>query len=187
MKTIVHRMKTLNLTFTAAFIFMLLGLFGCSDVYEGPFIPEEEPRTFTGSVGYESVLLTGGKVNALGGLVSLSLGSRLPDQPLEVFVATFPVNHMDLQGYITTGRGYHLELNPGGVGVVIELTYDENHLKSVSDHFHEEDLSIYLIKSNNVATEEEKIIPIGPCELSVERNVISATIYGSGTFVVGTH
>ena len=185
MKPHAHQSNSARLPFLAAMSLLFLLGSGCSKVYEGPYIPEEEPQSFSGSVGTEIVSLGVEKVSALDGMVTLSYGAVVPDKPVEVFVATFPVQHMELPGYLTTGRGYHLSYTNPGIGIVMELKYDENHLKSISDHFHEEDLTILMINSGTTAAGTSEILPIGPCQLDTKGNVVSTTIYGSGTFVVG--
>jgi hypothetical protein len=171
--------------YTTALTFLLLCIFGCSDPYQGPFIPQEEPTPFSGSVGYEIVVLKNQSVSALGGLVTLSFNSIVPDEPVDVAVATFPSNVLEIQGYLTTGRGCHINMDSRGPGVLIGYKYEEEHLKETTDHFNEEDLTIFRVASESCTPADEMIAPAGSWRLDTKNNVISTIIYGSGTFFVG--
>jgi hypothetical protein len=185
MKIINHSFESLRLQLMAVATASLLGNMGCTDIYEGPIIPEEPEHPFSGSVGTETVTLDGGQVIALGGLVKLTYGKCVPPEPYEIFVATFPVNHLNLEGYNSTGRGYYLAFSSEGYEVEVELRYDKERLKSTMDNFREEDLAIYrVITEASDIPAEENAIRIGPCEVDTDHKVVRGSINMGGTFVL---
>jgi hypothetical protein len=184
MKTSSFIFKSLRPPILAVAVSILLLTCACDEEPAGPINPHEKESTFSGSVGSEEFYFTENRVSALGGLVTLQYLGSVPDEPMLVSVATFPVTGTNLDAYNTTGRCFYLNFNSISIAIAIELKYDEEDLKGTFNPIPEDGLMLYRVVTAASNTTEEDLRPVFNSRVDVQRNVVTGVIHNGGTYII---
>lgn len=191
MKTNMIALKTDSLLPFILAALMFLATTGCEKeqpLYYGDSIEAE--AQYNGNILNESfwVQPEGSDLELLGGAVTMTFPEGAVSVPSQFTLVSFPIHHLDLDGFNMYNRGFSLEgpaINQRFAnGIMFRVTYDMSGgswKKSVP--VDEQNLTIYYVSPTLYAY--ERITPIGPCCIDGDCKIIKGCIGQCGFYVVG--
>jgi len=146
--------------------------------------------TYSGNIMTQSFWVNpeGGPVNLFDGDLEIIIPKGVVSSSTELTMATFPVHHLDFDGYNMYIRGFSLTGNspqqmfPNGITLRIRYDLEEEYWKK-NLPADEEDLLIYWVSP--LSGSYERVIPFKYCCVNCECNIIKGCIEKCGFYVVG--
>lgn len=172
-------------------VLMLLATTACQ---EDDFIYTEDltetEALYTGNVMTQRFWINpdGGTVYLFDGVMEVIVPKGAVAKSTQFTMATFPVDHLDLDGYNMYNRGFSLQgETPGQMfpnGITLKIKYDLapfNWLKSLPAD--EEDLKIFWVSPTLYSY--ERVVPAGNCCVDCNCKIIKGCVGKCGFYVVG--
>lgn len=157
----------------------------------GPEITQPEALYF-GNVMNQQFWVNpeGGTVNLFDGIVEIFFPEGAVSSLTQFTFESFPVDHLDLDGFNLYNRGFALEGSSSNqvfpTGITIKLKYDMNSGSWLKDlPTDEENLKIYCYCVSPIQLSYEKLVPFENCCVDRTCKIIKGCIGKCGFYVVG--
>ena len=173
--------------------FLVFASYGCEDNTTGsssdrPIIDRE--ANLDGNVFSEQywVQPEGTIIGAINGTLRMDFPRGAVNEPTLITVASFPLDHLDLDGYKMLNRGYRIEASPMveqfNKSAKLWLQFDINEVKTGKRaSFDKDNMTLFQVWDNLQAY--EKIEVVEGCCINSACDMVYACICECGFYVVG--
>ncbi len=127
-------------------------------------------------------------INAINGTLRLDFPRGAVNEPTLITVASFPLDHLNLDGYKMLNRGYRIESSPMvehfNKSAKLWLQFDINEVKTgKTANFDQDNMTLYQVWDNLQAY--ENIETVEGCCINSSCDMVYACICECGFYVVG--